>query len=148
MNSLDIRPAAAHDYPQIRSLIRSVGINPFGLDWRRFVLAVSEDGLVIGCGQIKPHADGSFELASIAVLPGWRRRGIARAIIVHLVASHPGVLYLTCRASLGGFYEKYGFCEIDKGEMPPYFHRAYLFFEVLRKLNVVGEGLLVMKRED
>lgn len=146
MNSLDIRQATAHDHLQIKSLIRSVGINPLGLDWRRFLVAADEDGVVIGCGQIKPHADGSYELASIAVRPGWRRRGVAREIIHNLIASHPDSLYLTCRARLGKFYEKFGFQEIDQGEMPPYFRRAYRFFITLEKLKLVGEKLLVMKR--
>lgn len=146
MNSFNIHPATAHDHPQIKSLIRSVGINPLGLAWQRFVVVSNKDGSIVGCGQVKPHSDGSFELASIAVRTGWRRRGIAREIIQHLIASHPGLLYLTCRARLGKFYEKFGFRTIDQAEMPPYYRRAYRLFVILKNLNLIGEDLLVMRR--
>jgi len=146
LNSFNIRPATARDLPQIRSLIRSVGINPLGLAWERFIVASGGDGVVIGCGQIKPHADGSIELASIAVLSGSRRRGVAREIIMSLLAAYPGPLYLTCRARLGKFYEKFGFQTLEQDEMPPYFRRISRLVYLLRKLNLVGEDLLVMKR--
>ena len=76
-----LRPATAAEFPAIRKLIWQVGINPIGLDWRRFVLAVDEEGRMLGCGQIKPHKGGIRELASIAVVPEARGLGIARAII-------------------------------------------------------------------
>jgi N-acetylglutamate synthase-like GNAT family acetyltransferase len=80
-----LRPATEADFPAIRELIHVANINPTGLDWRRFVLAVTPDGAIIGCGQVKPHHDGSQELASIAVLPERRRQGIAKAIITLLL---------------------------------------------------------------
>src|SRR3989304_5329525 len=80
-DELRLRPETAADAGAIRSLIFRVGINPRGLDWRRFQVAVDPGGRLVGCGQVKPHADGSRELASIAVPPkgridgafGWRR---------------------------------------------------------------------------
>jgi N-acetylglutamate synthase-like GNAT family acetyltransferase len=104
-----LRPASQSDASTIRQIISMVRINPTALDWKRFILAVDPSGMVIGCGQIKPHSDGSSELASIAVLPGWRGRGIARKIIEYLLDHHQGRLYLTCRSSLGAMYQKFGF---------------------------------------
>jgi N-acetylglutamate synthase-like GNAT family acetyltransferase len=144
MASFDIRPAAQSDLCSIRALIRSVRINPLGLDWRRFVVAVDSKGEVIGCGQIKPHWDGSFELASLAVHLNRRERGVGRALIEHLLNSHPSVIYLTCRAELGVFYERFGFRVAEKSEMPPYFRWIWRLFQVLRTLHLVGESLLVM----
>ncbi|NJN43373.1 MAG: GNAT family N-acetyltransferase [Anaerolineae bacterium] len=80
-------------------------------------------GEVVGCGQIKPHADGSTELASIVVTPPWQGQGIARSIIEHLLETHHGDLYLMCQSSLGPLYEKFGFQAISEGEMPAYFRR-------------------------
>lgn len=141
-----IRPATAGDGPDIRSLVRLARINPIGLDWVRFVVAGTPEGELIGCGQIKTHADGSRELASIAVFPRWRGRGAARAIIEHLLVISPGTLYLTCRSSLGPFYEKFGFRAIGEGEMPGYFRRIYRLIRVFGVLPFLHSGLLVMKR--
>lgn len=145
-HEFSVRSATAVDHLDIRSLVRLVRINPIGLDWKRFVVAFSPEGELIGCGQIKPHGDGSQELASIAVSPGWRGRGAARAIIEHLIATKPGTLYLTCRNDLGPFYEKFGFRIIVGGEMPRYFRRIYRLIRVFGVLPFLHAGLLVMKR--
>jgi N-acetylglutamate synthase-like GNAT family acetyltransferase len=76
-----IRPAEKEDAGAIRSLIRSVKINPLGITWSRFLVAVDDENRLIGCGQIKTHRDCSSELASIAVAPAWRGQGIVRALI-------------------------------------------------------------------
>jgi N-acetylglutamate synthase-like GNAT family acetyltransferase len=106
-------------------------------------VAVGPSGDLIGCGQLKPHAGGLIELASIAVLPAGRGHGAARAIIEFLLEQAPRPLYLTCRGSLGPFYQKWGFRPLKPNEMPVYFLRlsriAALLSGVLRE-----EGLLVM----
>jgi len=142
-----LRPARKEDSRAIRSLILRVGINPTGLDWRRFLLAVLADGKMIGCGQIKPHSDGSSELASIAVHPDWRGCGVARAIIEDLLASHRGELFLTCRSRLGPLYEKFGFRTVAEPEMPPYFQRVARLARRLSFTGLFPVDLLVMKRE-
>lgn len=124
MPAYSLRPARAEDSPAIHALIREADINFTGLDWQRFVLAVTPEGTPIGCGQIKPHRDGSQELASIAVTEGWRGRGVARALIEHLLANHRGPLYLMCDDELPPFYEKFGFRILTLEEMPRYFRRA------------------------
>jgi amino-acid N-acetyltransferase len=141
-----LRPATATNVAAIRSLVYTARINPMGLDWRRFIVALAPDGVVIGCGQVKPHRDGSRELASIVVAPAWRGNGVARAIIEHLIAAHPGLLYLTCRASLGPFYEKFGFRVVDETQMTPYFHRLSRLARLIGFVGLENEGLLVMVR--
>ena len=141
-----LRPATATDAPVIRSLVYAARINPTGLELRRFVVALAPDGGVIGCGQIKPHRDGSRELASIVVAPAWRGNGVARAIIEHLVSNHPGSLYLTCRAGLGPFYERFGFRVADEAQMTPYFCRLSRLAGLIGFVGRQDEGLLVMVR--
>jgi N-acetylglutamate synthase-like GNAT family acetyltransferase len=141
-----LRPATAEDDATIRWLVRTGQINPLGLDWRRFVVAVNEPGQVVGCGQIKPHGDGSHELASLAVHPDWRGQGIARAILERLIAAHPGTLHLICRAELGSLYEKFGFRSLEFEEMPKYFRRLLRLGNLLTALSQDG-GLLVMRRD-
>lgn len=107
------------------------------------MVAVDRSGRVVGCGQLKPHAGGVVEMASIAVESAFRQRGIAGAIIHYLISKAPRPLYLTCRGRLGPFYAKWGFRSLNSAEMPVYFRRlariASLLSAVLR-----DEGLLVM----
>jgi amino-acid N-acetyltransferase len=140
--SFRLRPATAADQGTIRGLIREGGINPLGLHWSRFVLAEARQGQVVGCGQIKQHRDGSNELASIAVRKEWRGQGVARAIIEHLLAGATEPLYLTCRARLGSFYEKFGFRVAPPEEMPGYFRRISWLVNVFGVLGL--EKVLVM----
>jgi N-acetylglutamate synthase-like GNAT family acetyltransferase len=141
-----LRPAKAEDMPAIHSLIREADINPLGLDWRRFIVAVNSSDQLIGCGQIKGHRDGTHELASIAVRLGWRGHGIASAIIEHLLSENPGLLYLTCRENLGQFYARFGFHALQPAEMPVYFRRVSKLFNFLGQIGFIKEGLLVMRR--
>lgn len=132
LGSYRLRTAQASDQEGIRSLIRAVRINPMGIHWQRFVIAVDAADTLIGCGQVKQHGDGSRELASIAVVRSWRKQGVARAIIQHLLQAQPHPLWLTCISRLIPFYTQFGFHEVtDTAEMPLYFRwvcRLYRLF--------------------
>lgn len=141
-----LRPATESDAPAIRQIISAVHNNPLGLDWHRFVIATDGQGRLVGCGQVKLHNDGSLELASIAVQPGWRGRGIARAIIEHLLQGYPGRLYLTCRSELGPMYRKFGFESVQLAELPPYFKRIRRAVSLFNKISHRPDNLLVMRR--
>ncbi len=144
--AFSIQKAQSQNASQIGELVRASGINPTGLGWQRFLIAVTPQGDFIGCGQLKPHADGSMELASLAVRPAWRERGVARALIEALLAAHQGELYLMCQSSLGQLYEKFGFRAIGEKEMPTYFRRVSKLAGVIVNLRKAGERLLVMHR--
>ncbi len=146
LGGYSLRQATALDDKAIHQIISFVQINPLGLDWRHFILAVDPDNKIIGTGQLKPHYDGSLELASIAVQPDWRGKGVARAMIEHLLQEHPGRLYLTCRSELGPLYQKFGFEEIQLGIMPPYFRRISRLVNLLNRLSRRSGRLLVMQR--
>jgi N-acetylglutamate synthase-like GNAT family acetyltransferase len=139
-----LRPATQSDQSNIRALIRQVKINPMDLDWRNFTVAVSSTGELIGCGQVRFHNDGSRELASVAVAPDYRHEGIASAIISHLLNISPLPIYLTCRAELEPFYQRFGFHTITEDDMPPYFIRTSRLVGILIKLRRQDDRLLVM----
>ena len=122
------RAATAADQNTITALVRAAQINPLGLQWQHFTLAVDEaTGDVVGTGQIKAHDDGSRELASIATRPDYQRRGIAREMVRRLMEQHRAEtrapLYLMCAGALRTFYEPFGFRVIERTEMPRYFQR-------------------------
>jgi N-acetylglutamate synthase-like GNAT family acetyltransferase len=131
-----IRPAKESDQPAIKTLIRDAGINPLGLHWPRFLVAVNPAGNVIGCGQVKLHRDGSRELASLAVARDWRGRGVAGEIIRELQQKHGAPLWLTCMERLVSFYEPFGFVRPETaGEMPPYFRRVLRLFRLYQAIT-------------
>ena len=147
MTDYSIRSAQEAEFAQIKALIHEVGINPTGLDWRRFLVAVDGLDRVIGCGQIKPHGSDILELASIAVSPEHRGQGIARRIIEQLLAENPRPLYLMCVEHNGAMYEKFGFRAIELEAMPRYFQRMKKLFDLSKLLHKTEEGLLVMMVE-
>jgi len=137
-HSLDvqIRPAQAADQAAIRAMICKTRINPLGLDWQRFVVAVDQEDNLIGCGQIKKHRDGSYELASIAVEEDWRNRGVASRLIHHLLKVDLSPIWLMCRSDLVPFYEKFNFDVVYQNQdVPPYFQRMMKLWNVLGKLR-------------
>ncbi len=142
-----IRPAVEAESAQIKNLIHLVGINPSGLDWKRFVVAVNGMGEVVACGQLKPHGSDVLELASIAVLPEYRGQGLARAVIERLLGESPRPLYLMCVSHNGPMYEKFGFRSISYDQMPRYFQRMHNLFNLADVIRKTGEQLLVMKLE-
>lgn len=149
-----LRPARETDSSTIKRIVYSTRLNPTGLDWRRFILACAPDegGAVIGCAQVKPHTDGTRELASLAVVPAWRGRGVAAALIqYHLQVERsrpgPGRVYLVCRSTLGPFYEKFGFRSLSAAGMTPYFRKYYRLAVFLQKLTRAPYGMLVMMQD-
>jgi len=139
-----LRPATQNDSRAIRALIRAVRINPFGLDWRNFILATNPAEGIIGCGQVKQRRDGAHLLASIAVTPEWRDRGVGSAIIENLLSTYNEPLYLTCRASLKGYYQRFGFQVLLEPEMPPYFSKVFKAVNIFIRLRIIKEPILVM----
>ena len=131
MQSFHLRSAVGSDQEQIRSIIHRVGINPLGLRWQHFIVAELDDGTFIGCGQLKPHKDGSLELASLAVEDQYRGLGVARAMVEKLLAEGTRPLYLMCRPELQSLYEKFSFQVIPFRAMPPYFRRISRLIQFL-----------------
>lgn len=140
-----LRPARDEDHTLIKSFIRNEHLNPLSLDWRHFWLAESPDGGIIGCGQLKAHGDGSRELASLVVLPGWRGRGVAAALIAKLKLVGGPPLWLTCRSNLVPYYEKFGFADATgSAKLPPYFRRIRRLAGGLMRLARANQRLAVM----
>jgi N-acetylglutamate synthase-like GNAT family acetyltransferase len=141
-----VRSATRQDFPEIRALIHAVSINPTGLAWRHFLVAVIPENTLLGCGQIKPHFDGSRELASIAVQEQARGQGVARAIIQELLAREKTrPLYLMCRARLEPLYIKFGFCAIGLDEMPVFFQRITRAERIFNSRAPAEDRLMIMR---
>ena len=145
MTTFTLRPARETESRAIKYLIHFVGINPMGVDWKRFVVAVDSQDQIVGIGQLKPHGKDILELASIAVYPEYRGQGIARAIIEYLLKDSPRPLYLMCESQNGSLYEKFGFLEIPYMEMPRYFQRISKLAGLATTLARHDQRLMIMK---
>lgn len=146
MSDFYLTPALETDFPAIKALIHETGINPMSLDWQRFRVAKTVAGdQFIGCGQLKPHGDGTVELASIAVVDAWRNKGVASAIMQKLMAEGPRPLYLTCVSTMGPFYEKFGFHIISGDALPKYYRRLSKLAGLINSLHLMNEKMLVMQ---
>jgi amino-acid N-acetyltransferase len=144
-----LRRATEADQDRIKEIIHEVGINPSGLSWQRFLLA-EVAGTVIGTGQIKPHGDGSRELASIAVLPAYEHRGIGSQIIRALLEGESDTIYLMCQRRNEAFYQGFGFSAIAEDQMPRALRRIYYVVRVVKPVgSVIGHELdiVIMRRE-
>jgi amino-acid N-acetyltransferase len=112
-----VRRAAARDEPAIVALVRSERLNPTGLGWQRFVVAVDGDAIV-GAVQIRHHADGSDELGSLVVRPEWRGRGVAARMIDVILAQHGGRLLAITYEGLVPYFERWGFRRVAGAQAP------------------------------
>jgi N-acetylglutamate synthase-like GNAT family acetyltransferase len=145
---ITLRSATKQEAAAIRRLIHQVGINPTGLDWRRFLVLVDDSNRLLACGQIKPHGDASLELASLAVVPECRGQGFARLIVEQLKALYGPPLYLMCRAELQPFYRKFGFRSLLPNEMPAVMKLYYSGASFISRLVRQPPRLAIMLWEE
>lgn len=142
-----LRPAREQDEGRITQLVRSERLNPTGLNWEHFLVLEGPDGSVVGCGQIKPHGDGTLELASLVVVEARRGRGLGRRLIEALLDGVGQPVWLMCRSSLTPLYRRFGFEEVATDEaQPAYFQRVRRLVGVYHFLRGTGEYLAVMCR--
>jgi N-acetylglutamate synthase-like GNAT family acetyltransferase len=142
-----IRPAVQADAATIKRIVRSAGIKPFGLSWDRFMVA-EYHGEIVATGQLKPHKDGTVELASIATIPTYQHKGIASRLVHALLERAPTTLYLECESRNEGFYARFGFHALTPDQMPPDLGREYRFVTCLQpafKLFRIPGSVSIMK---
>ncbi len=145
-----IRAATEGDAATIRAIVREAQINPLNLDWPRFLVA-EEGGVIVAVGQVKPHGDGSRELASIAVIPSHRRQGLGGQIIRALLARESGPIYLTCGEGLEPYYARFGFRLVAPADLPTVIRRIIrigrFLTSIAARLNRDQGQLIAMRRE-
>jgi GNAT superfamily N-acetyltransferase len=97
-------------------------LGPEGLAEGRMYVAEEDDGSVVGFATWAwaAQADGTIELEDLFVDPDWRRRGIATALVSHVVdvLRTRGVrcLEVTANTHAEGFYSAAGFVDCGVAE--------------------------------
>ena len=134
--TLTIRPARQDDQDTVVSLIRQAKLNPRNLHWQNFMVA-EEDGQVVGIRQVKVHAQGTREVASGFVLPEFRRRGISARLMIALLAREKGPLFTMVDEKWAGYYENFGFRQVDVSQLPADFRREYRIGRIVTTLGTL-----------
>lgn len=117
-----IGPATAADVPAIEALLRASRLpaNDVARWIDRFVVARA-CGTVVGAAGLERY--GVFGLLrSVVVLPEWRGRGMAGAMVRVLVdrarAESVATLYLLTDTAQD-YFARYGFTPVDRAALPP-----------------------------
>jgi amino-acid N-acetyltransferase len=126
--ALALRKASMRDIPNLLSLINGYAAKGIMLPRTEFELSenirdfsVAYDGsLLTGCGALHFYTPGAAEVRSLAVLPALAGQGVGRAIVEGLEAeardNDLDAIFAFTYAP--GFFEKLGFTEVERGELP------------------------------
>ena len=122
--NIEIRPAVADDAEAIRDLVRSERLNPSRLDWPHFVVAAVGERL-IGTIQLRPHAPGVVELASLAVRPEYRGQRIAAQLMDAILARAEGRVLAVASTRHAELYRRWGFRHVPLKRAPGSIARTF-----------------------
>jgi amino-acid N-acetyltransferase len=131
-----VRQAVALDQLAITQLVHSERLNPHGLGWANFVVAIVGNTLV-GAVQMRRHPDGSRELGSLVVSRVHRGQGIAGRLIAALLARHPGTVHVITRHANAAHYQRWGFVVIDTCDAPRSLRRNRLLGQTVSVLALL-----------
>ena len=138
-----VRPALDTDLAAIEGLLISADGDREVLHQDQFVVSVDVDGVVLGCGRLRPYSD-FCELASLAIGNDVRARGMGREIVNVLLERYSGPIYLICEDSVVDFFRRFGFVSVHDREMPAGLRPKWDYFADLAgpmNLMLRGENL-------
>jgi N-acetylglutamate synthase-like GNAT family acetyltransferase len=145
-----IRQAVAMDQVAIVELVHSERLNPNGLAWQNFVVAVQGHTLV-GAVQMRQHPEGSLELGSLVVRRDHRGHGIAGRLIGALLAQHPGRVHVITRSTNAAHYRPWGFVRIEPRAAPRTVRRQRLIGQMVSVISLLTgrrpRRLVILRRE-
>ena len=86
---------------------------------RDFVIAL-DGGEIVGCGALHFYTPRSAEIRSLAVSPERKTAGIGRKIVemLEVEARDQELQSIFAFTYVPGFFEKLGFSQVDRGELP------------------------------
>jgi amino-acid N-acetyltransferase len=126
---LNIRPARVGDVPAIQELIRTFADRKLMIrrslgelyeSIREFVVAVDENGAIVGCAALHVFWDDLAELKCLAVAERTQGRGIGRRLVdaIWTSASALEIKTVFTLTYVADFFEKCGYRQIEKAELP------------------------------
>jgi amino-acid N-acetyltransferase len=130
MAPVSLHPLELADVAVVLGLLESGGLPTVGIKENPGAFVVARIGEeIVGCGGVEIHGNDGL-LRSIAVEPQHRKRGIANAIVEHLLGlpQHAGLAstyLLTTTAS--DFFPRFGFDLCPRGEAPEAIRASWEF---------------------
>lgn len=123
------RKATLADAPAITNLINHFAADGMMLPkslaqifgaLREFVVAVDEDGIVIGCGALRLMWHDLAEVRSLAIHESAQQRGIGRMIVEELIkeGQEMGLARIFALTYQERFFQRLGFARCEKGIFP------------------------------
>ena len=112
-----VRQALKTDMPAVQVLVAAVAGDQEGWQQDQFVVAEGKDGVILGCGRLRPYP-AFCELASLAVSEEAQSRGVGRDIVNSLLARYQGAIYLICEDNVVDFFRRFGLERIPETGMP------------------------------
>ena len=135
-----VRPAVAADEAGVRRLMRGERVNPFGIDWRNFVVAEAA-GEVVGCAQLRPAGPEAVELGSLVVRADLRGAGLGARLIEAALARAGGRrVFAVTAAARAGYFARWGFRPVGGAAAPRSVRRNRLLGQA-GSLVALGHGL-------
>lgn len=116
---VNIKSAGVGDIPDIKSILSQYILETELVEdnINRFVVAETRDRIV-GCACLISSIE-VVELRSIAVLPGWKNKGIGRRLFDTLEQRAKGMAdRIYVRTTARGFFEKIDFKVLDDSQKP------------------------------
>jgi amino-acid N-acetyltransferase len=126
---LNIRPARVGDVPAIQELIRTFADKKLMIrrslgelyeSIREFLVAIDENGRIIGCAALHVFWDDLAELKCLAVSEAAHGRGVGRKLVEACwsAAADLEIKTVFTLTYVAEFFEKCGYHRIDKSELP------------------------------
>ena len=135
-----LKPAQAADMPGIEELIAEVDGDRVDLVADQFVVAKDEDGKILGCGRLRPYPE-FCEIASLAVAPDGRSKGLGREIVNSLLSRFQGPIYLICEYNVVEFFRRFDFALLPESAMPAGLRPKWDYFSAVEgTMNLMRRG--------
>ena len=134
--AIGIRRATERDQQEIRALVHGERLNPTGINWPNFLVAVI-GGNIIGTVQMRKHSDGSRELGSLVVSKEHRGHGTASRLIDALLAEDQEPVWMITAEPYAGAYSRWGFEQIEARAAPAKVRHNHLMGSLARIISFV-----------
>jgi amino-acid N-acetyltransferase len=113
----ELRSARPGDQGAITAIVRQARLNPFRLNWSRFVVA-ERDREIVGVIQVREHRDGTLELASLVVHPACRGHGVSTRLIDTALAGVHAEVFTVLDDRYTARFRRWGFLPVEPGRLP------------------------------
>jgi len=123
-----VRKASMADLPELLKIINAYAAKGAMLPRTEFEMAENVrdftvacvKGRLAGCGALHFYTPQTAEIRSLAVAPGFQGCGAGRKIVqaLEIEAAEAGLASVFAFTYIPRFFEKLGFHEIDRGELP------------------------------